>query len=156
MKRNRFELFTGNIVIGTYRFVNLVLPDGWAVQRSRAPSDVYYTGVVQGKAWVTEGYAHYYLTNLVTGDRSDLYLEVKKGIKGLDVAGQAGLKSFSGHPATIKWRSYATGIFRKREVKEVVITTVCDQTSRTISIQLVSQEELPREVVDTLLESECH
>ncbi|MEN3048049.1 MAG: hypothetical protein ABDH63_04640 [Candidatus Caldarchaeales archaeon] len=156
MRRNRFELFTGNIVIGTYKFLTLVLPEGWAVQRSRAPSDIYYTGVVQGKGWVTEGYAHYYITNLVTGERYDLLVEVKKGTKGVDLTGQSELTTFSGHSASVSRRVYAAGLFRKREVREVTIRTVCELTSRTISIQISSQEDLPKEVMEALTESECH
>jgi anion-transporting ArsA/GET3 family ATPase len=55
----QFELFTGSLLSGTYNFLTLTLPEGWAIQRTRIPPDIYYMGIVNGKRWILEGFAAY-------------------------------------------------------------------------------------------------
>jgi hypothetical protein len=156
--RRKFELFTGNLIMGTYTFITLALPEGWIVQRSANPPDVYYMGEVGGRRWILEGYAHYYLANQVTGESYDLLVEVKKG-KGRKEElpeGRGKLVSLAGHRAFLKVQSYTRGFFRKEPVTEHDIKTYCDVTDRRISIQIASPSELPEEVLEALLDSECH
>jgi len=156
--RRKFELFTGNLIMGTYTFITLALPEGWLVQRSANPPDVYYMGEVGGRRWILEGYAHYYLANQVTGESYDLLVEVKKGRGRKEDRFKEGerLVSLAGHRASVTIRSYARGFFRKEPVTEHDIRTYCDVTDRRISIQIASPSELPEEVLEALLDSECH
>lgn len=156
--RRKFELFTGNLIMGTYTFITLALPEGWIVQRSKNPPDIYYMGEVEGRRWILEGYAHYYLTNQVTGESYDLLVEVKKGKGRKEDRFKEGerLVSLAGHRAFIKVRSYTRGFFRKEPVTEHDIRTYCDVTDRRISVQIASPSELPEEVLEALLDSECH
>ncbi len=156
--RRKFELFTGNIVMGTYTIITLSLPEGWVVQRSSNPPDIYYMGEVGGRRWILEGYAHYFLANQVTGESYDLLIEVRRGrgrrerpLEGLERVVKLG-----GHRALVTVRSYARGLFRKETVTEHEIRTYCDVTDRRISIQISSPSELPEDVLEALLESECH
>ncbi len=156
--RRKFELFTGNVVMGTYTFITLALPEGWVVQRSRNAPDIYYMGEVGGRRWVLEGYAHYYLTNLVTGESYDLLVEVKKGRGKTErrLGEQDRLAYLAGHRAVVTVRSFARGLLRKEPVTEHEIRTYCEVTNRRISIQITSPSELPEEVLEALLDSECH
>jgi hypothetical protein len=156
--RRKFELFTGNLLMGTYTFITLTLPEGWVVQRSASPPDIYYMGEVGGRRWILEGYAHYYLANHVTGESYDLLVEVKKGRgrKEERFEGRERRVSLAGHRAFVTVRSYARGLFRKEAVTEHEIRTYCDVTNRRISIQISSPSELPEEVLEALLDSECH
>ncbi len=156
--RRKFELFTGNLLMGTYSFITLTLPEGWVIQRSKSPPDVFYMGEVGGRRWILEGYAHYYLANQVSGESYDLLLEVKKG-KGRAEGRFEGLVrsvSFAGHTAFVTIRTHASGLFRKEPLTTHEIRTYCDVTNRRISIQIASPSGLPDEVLEALLDSECH
>ncbi len=156
--RRKFELFTGNLLMGTYTFVTLTLPEGWLIQSSRNPPDVYYMGEVGGRRWILEGYAHYYLANQVTGESYDLLVEVKKGRGRTErrLGEQDRLAYLAGHRAVVTVRSFARGLLRKEPVTEHEIRTYCDVTNRRISIQIASPSKLPEEVLEALLDSECH
>lgn len=156
--RRRFELFTGNVLMGTYTMITLTLPEGWAVQRSRSPPDIYYMGEVRGRKWILEGFAHYLLANQVTGESYDLVVEIRKGRGRSDrqAVGGERVVLLGGHRAFVAVRSYERGLFRKERVTEHEIRTYCDVTDRRITIQVTSPSELPEEVLEALLESECH
>jgi len=156
--RRKFELFTGNVLMGTYTLVTLTLPEGWTVQRSRNPPDIYYMGEVAGRRWILEGFAHYLLANQVSGESYDLVVEIRKGRGRADrhASGGERVVRLGGHIALVTVRSYTRGLFRKERVAEHEIRTYCDVTDRRITIQVTSPSELPEEVLEALQESECH
>lgn len=152
----QFELFTGSLLSGTYNFLTLALPDGWTIQRTRMPPDIYYMGVVNGKRWILEGYAAYFMVNVVTGDSYELAIEVKKSSRHRPVEAGEKVTSFAGHTAYLSQRDYVRGFLKKVKVKEFVLRTECDVTGRRIYISITSPYDLPEEVLEKMRESSCH
>jgi hypothetical protein len=152
----QFELFTGSLLSGTYNFLTLTLPEGWAIQRTRIPPDIYYMGIVNGKRWILEGFAAYFMVNVVTGDTYELTVEVKKASRNRPVEAGERVTSFAGHTAYISQRNYLRGFFKKTKVKELVLRTECDITGRRIYINITSPHDLPEEVLEKMRESSCH
>lgn len=152
----QYELFTGSLLSGTYSLLTLTLPDGWVIQRTRIPPDIYYMGVVDGRRWILEGYATYFLSNVVTGDSYRLFIEIKKGLNPIQSEAGASITSFAGHTAYLTVTPVSIGFFRKKPAWEVVLKTVCDKTQRSIKIQITSTHKLPEDVLEAIRDSSCH
>ncbi len=152
----QFELFTGSLLSGIYNILTLTLPEGWTVQRTRIPPDIYYMGVVNGKRWILEGYAAYFIVNVVTGDTYELVIEVKKLSRHKPAEAGETISSFAGHTAYISQRNYVRGVFKKTTIKETTLRTECEITGRRICINITSPHDLPAEVLEKMRESSCH
>ncbi len=75
MSGRKFELATGNLLMGRFTWLFIHLPEGWRVKLGDSPADVNYTTVIKDMGWVVDGSASYYVVNLVNG--AVLELDVK-------------------------------------------------------------------------------
>lgn len=136
----KIELATGNLLMGRFLWLVLEVPDGWAVKVGDTQSDVYYTAVVEGNGWITEGSTSYFVVNLVNGEIYDLELKVKKGLKQLGslLSVDSEKLTINGHIATVVHREVKRG-FRRISMKQMIFTIPCDRTSRTIELTVTGK-----------------
>ncbi|MEM1951857.1 MAG: hypothetical protein QW299_00835 [Candidatus Caldarchaeum sp.] len=154
----KFELATGNLLMGRFLWLLLDVPEGWTVKVGDIPSDVYYTTIVEGNGWITDGSTSYFLVNLVNGEVYDLELKVKKGVKELGRLMTSGGEKImvNGHIATVVHREVKRG-FRRTPMKQIAITVPCDRTLRTIEMTVTGKnsDELDQ-IKQSLTNSRCH
>ena len=72
----------GNIVFGNALFLRLKIPARWRIYPIPHRTDVEAYIEVDGVKWVVSGYTGFIIVDEEEGFRQDIYLSVKRGVKG--------------------------------------------------------------------------
>ena len=163
--RKPHKLMAGNIVLGTYNFIELRLPEEWSVSRGEIPPEIVYTGEREGVGYVTEGTLYNYLVNLVGNETLSMQVrssrkssvseaELRRMFRG----GISGVLNVSGHIAYYYVGKRRVGLVRRREVSFARLAFHCSNTGRLIEIVVEGGAEESRleEIIGYLSELRCH
>lgn len=134
-----FELSAGNVIIGTFTFAFVSLPDGWVVRKG-SPPDIEFTTKLGNLGWVLEGSGSFYAVNVVTGQIVEIDVSCKKKRNPSLRGGEPTIR-VSGHEASWSTGHEKAGLIRRRELEVLRVTVPCDVTGRLVKISFSGQRD---------------
>jgi len=156
---------TGNVILGVFRYLVLLLPSGWVVRRSEVPPEITYTGEYNGIGYVVEGETHHYVTNLVSDESFQLTIKCRKlretalsvKTKGIERC-SIGRTTISGHSCLYVVGEKPVGLLKRDKMKYVNLIFNCEMTGRMIELHFLGRgsDETLNMLVRTLEKARCH
>ncbi len=139
-----YDILAGNIVLGNYSFLKILLRDEWVVKPSGIPPEIYYTSTNRGYRYVLEGLYTGYLVNSIDNTTLLINISVKRGLAKetiIDKRGEYGEKTVNGHKMIYLLGEEIKGLIRRRKVYYVEASINCSETNRHIKIRLESTDK---------------
>jgi len=152
-----------NPITGPVVFVTLALPEPWRITRATVTPDVQTTIRQGDRQWVASGETRHVVFDRARRLRGELVVRITSGrprrmSAPLAEAAAAGSMTAGGHVAQFQYGRRREGIVFRRLVPAGRVQHYCDQTKRTILVELsgsLDEGEL-RALVDSLGDLECH
>lgn len=151
------SIAVGNVITGIFNFLTIGIPEKWRIAGQSMNSDVFSTTKQGNIRWVDEGEVEHYIQSkdglaflriIIKRDFKE-FTKFKKSAKAI----QKEKIMFSSHEALV-YNYFERFLWKKREVLGIYFQ--CNETKRTVLIELVNGNSWIEEILSYLKDSQCH